>query len=41
MMVAVGRTPSSLKSTHAHEIKVWLGWEAHQTVNRRRTSAAS
>lgn len=34
VMVRVGTTPSSLKSTHLHEIKVWLGWDAHQAVNR-------
>jgi hypothetical protein len=24
-MTSIGRTPSTLKSTHAHEIKVWIG----------------
>lgn len=40
LMVAIGREPSSLKSTHAHEIKVWLGWDAYQAVNRRRSAAS-
>lgn len=34
LMVCVGRTTSTLKSTRSHEIKVWLGYEAHQAVNR-------
>ena len=34
LMVCVGRTPSTLASTHAHEIKVWLGFDAHQALNR-------
>ncbi|WP_325598655.1 hypothetical protein [Nocardioides sp.] len=34
LMVCVGRTTSTLKSTRHHEIKVWLGWDAHRAVNR-------
>lgn len=34
LMVCVGRTTSTLKSTRSHEIKVWLGYDAHQAVNR-------
>ena len=34
LMVRVGYTPSTLRSTHHHEIKVWLGWDAAQTLNR-------
>lgn len=39
LMVCVGRTVSTLKSTRSHEIKVWLGWDAHQAL--RAASAAS
>ena len=31
-MVCVGRVPSNLKSTHAHEIKVWIGAEHAEQV---------
>lgn len=41
LMVCVGRTTSTLKSTRSHEIKVWLGWDTHQAVNRRVASATS
>lgn len=34
LMVRVGYEASTLKSTRAHEIKVWLGWDAHQAINR-------
>lgn len=34
LIVKVGTTPSSLKSTHHHEIKVWLGWDAWQALHR-------
>jgi hypothetical protein len=34
LMVAVGRTTSTLKSTHHHEIKVWLGYDAWQALHR-------
>lgn len=36
VMVRVGLTPSTLKSTHSHEIKVWLGYDAHQALHRNR-----
>ena len=36
VMVRVGLTPSTLASTHHHEIKVWLGWDAHQALHRNR-----
>ena len=32
-MVAVGRTPSTLESTHHHEIKVWLGIDAWRAAH--------
>lgn len=42
LMVPVGRTPSTLKSTHHHEIKVWLGWDAYQALGGlQRGTAAS
>lgn len=41
LMVRVGTTPSSLKSTHHHEIKVWLGYEAHQSLHRAGASRAA
>jgi hypothetical protein len=34
LMKKVGTVPSTLKSTHAHEIKVWLGFDAWQALNR-------
>lgn len=34
VMVRVGYTPSTLPSTRHHEIKVWLGWDAYQALNR-------
>lgn len=34
VMVRVGMTPSTLRSTHSHEIKVWLGWNAAQAVRK-------
>jgi len=34
LMVRVGYEPSTLTSTHSHEIKVWLGWDAHQSLTR-------
>lgn len=36
LMVPVGYTPSSLKSTHSHPIRVWLGWDAYQALHRNR-----
>ncbi|XBB66831.1 hypothetical protein ABFU82_22405 [Nocardioides sp. WV_118_6] len=39
LMKAVGKTPSSLKSTHGHEITVWLGWDAHQALRHSRAAA--
>lgn len=39
LMVCVGRTQSDLPSTHNHEIKVWLGWDAHQATQRTRATA--
>lgn len=42
LMVCVARTPSTLKSTHHHEIKVWLGWDAAQALGGlQRGTAAS
>lgn len=41
LMVAVGRTASTLKSTHNHEIKVWLGYDAHQSLHRARAGASA
>lgn len=41
LMVPVGRTPSTLKSTHFHEIKVWLGWEAAQALGLQHRGAAA
>jgi hypothetical protein len=35
VMVEVGRTPSTLASTHHHEIRVWLGWDAHRALSGR------
>lgn len=34
LMVCVGRTTSTLPSTRSHEIKVWMGWNAHQALQR-------
>lgn len=34
LMVHVGWTTSDLPSTHNHQIKVWLGWDAHQSLHR-------
>lgn len=34
LMVKVGYTPSTSPETRNHEIKVWLGWDAHQAINR-------
>lgn len=39
-MVRVGYTPSTLRSTRHHEIKVWLGWDAHQAINRAAAAAS-
>lgn len=36
VMVKAGLIPSTLASTHCHEIKVWLGWDAHQALHRNR-----
>lgn len=36
LMIRVGLTPSTLKSTHHHEIKVWLGYDAWSALNRNR-----
>lgn len=38
LMVRAGWTTSSLKSTHSHEIKVWLGYAAHQALNSHPTT---
>lgn len=40
LMVRVGWTTSTLKSTRSHEIKVWLGYDAHQAVNRAASAAS-
>ncbi|GAB3853722.1 hypothetical protein GCM10028801_06840 [Nocardioides maradonensis] len=34
LMKKVGTVPSTLKSTHAHDIKVWIGFDAWQALNR-------
>lgn len=39
LMVHVGWTTSDLPSTHNHQIKVWLGWAAHQSMQRTRATA--
>lgn len=39
LMVHVGWTKSNLPSTHNHDIKVWLGWDAHQALHAARASA--
>lgn len=41
LMVCVGRELSTLPSTHAAEIKVWLGWDAHQAITRAAAPAAA
>lgn len=40
VVVRVGLIPSTLKSTHHHEIKVWLGWDAHQALHRAAPAAS-
>ena len=32
VMVRVGYTASTLRSTHHHPIAVWLGWDAHRAL---------
>ena len=41
LMVPVGRTPSNLPSTHAHEIRVWLGADAHALLHSTHLTGAS
>lgn len=41
LMVCVGRTSSDLPSTHNHEIKVWLGYDAHQALQRANRATAN
>lgn len=40
LMVRVGYTPSTKRSTHHHEIKVWLGWDAYQALHRAASAAS-
>lgn len=40
LMVHVGWTKSDLPSTHNHQIKVWLGWDAHQALQRAARASA-
>lgn len=37
----VGYTPSTLPSTHAHPIRVWLGTEAHNALHGRTAATTS
>lgn len=39
LMAHVGWTASDLPSTHNHQIKVWLGWDAYQALTADRASA--
>jgi hypothetical protein len=41
LMVHVGWTTSDLPSTHNHQIKVWLGYDAHQSLQRARVGASA
>lgn len=41
LMVHVGWTASDLPSTHNHPIKVWLGYDAHQALQRTRATATA
>lgn len=41
LMVHVGWTKSDLASTHNHDIKVWLGWDAHQSLHRAAAGASA
>jgi hypothetical protein len=41
LMVHVGWTTSDLPSTHNHQIKVWLGYDAHQALQRARVGASA
>lgn len=41
LMKPVGYEPSSLKSTHMHPIRTWLGWDAYQALHRTTAAAAS
>ncbi|BBH17471.1 hypothetical protein Back2_17580 [Nocardioides baekrokdamisoli] len=38
VMKRIGTEPSTLASTHHAEVKVWLGWDAFQTLNNLRTT---
>jgi hypothetical protein len=40
LMVHVGWTTSDLPSTHNHQIKVWLGYDAHQSLQRAARASA-
>ena len=40
LMVCVGREPSTLLSTKSAEVKVWLGYDAHQTIHRAAHAAS-
>lgn len=40
LMVQVGWTTSDLPSTHNHQIKVWLGYDAHRTLQRASRASA-
>lgn len=41
LMVHVGWTTSDLPSTHNHPIKVWLGYDAHQSLQRAHAGATA